>query len=67
MKEQTWRKQMKTKKKLSYSSIPVDDITITKITKRYSEETGIQPEYITKRSIVNMILANYANGKLKEN
>ena len=55
------------KKKLSYSSIPVDDVTITKITKRYSDETGIQPEYITKRSIVNMILANYANGKLKEN
>jgi hypothetical protein len=58
---------MKNKKKLSYSSIPVDDVTINKITKRYSEETGIQPEYITKRSIVNMILANYANGKLKEN
>jgi len=58
---------MKTKKKLSYSSIPVDDVTINKITKRYSDETGIQPEYITKRSIVNMILANYANGKLKEN
>jgi hypothetical protein len=58
---------MKTKKKLSYSSFPIDDLTITKITKRYSEETGIQPEYITKRSIVNMILANYANGKLNEN
>jgi hypothetical protein len=58
---------MKTKKKLSWSSIPIDDLTINKITKRYSEETGIQPEYITKRSIVNMILANYANGKLKEN
>jgi hypothetical protein len=58
---------MKNKKKLSYSSIPVDDVTITKITKRYSDETGIQPEYITKRSIVNMILANYANGKLNEN
>jgi hypothetical protein len=58
---------MKNKKKLSYSSIPVDDVTINKITKRYSDETGIQPEYITKRSIVNMILANYANGKLKEN
>jgi len=58
---------MKTKKKLSYSSIPVDDVTINKITKRYSDETGIQSEYITKRSIVNMILANYANGKLKEN
>jgi len=58
---------MKNKKKLSYSSIPVDDVTISKITKRYSDETGIQPEYITKRSIVNMILANYANGKLNEN
>jgi len=58
---------MKNKKKLSYSSIPVDDVTIIKITKRYSDETGIQPEYITKRSIVNMILANYANGKLNEN
>ncbi len=57
---------MKTKKKLSWSSIPIDDVTITKVKKRYSEETGIQPEYITKRSIVNMILANYANGKLKE-
>ena len=57
---------MKNKKKLSWSSIPIDDLTINKITKRYSEETGIQPEYITKRSIVNMILVNYANGKLKE-
>lgn len=57
---------MKTKKKLSWSSIPIDDLTISKITKRYSEETGIEPQYITKRSIVNMILANYASGKLKE-
>ena len=57
---------MKNKKKLSWSSIPIDDLTISKITKRYSEETGIEPQYITKRSIVNMILANYANGKLKE-
>ncbi len=57
---------MKNKKKLSWSSIPIDDLTITKITKRYSEETGIEPQYITKRSIVNMILCNYANGKLKE-
>ena len=57
---------MKNKKKLTWSSIPIDDLTIAKITKRYSEQTGIQPEYITKRSIVNMILVNYANGKLKE-
>ena len=57
---------MKTKKKLTYSSIPIDDITLTKIIKRYSEETGIQPEYITKRAICNLVLANYANGKLKE-
>ena len=56
----------KIKKKLTYSSIPVDDITITKITKRYSDETGIQPEYITKRSIVNLVLSQYDNGKLKE-
>lgn len=54
------------KKKLSYSSIPIDDTTITKIIKRYSEETGIQSEYITKRAIVNLVLTNYANGKLKE-
>ena len=57
---------MKTKKKLTYSSIPIDDITLTKIIKRYSEETGIQPEYVTKRAICNLVLANYANGKLKE-
>lgn len=56
----------KMKKKLTYSSIPIDDITITKIIKRYSDETGIQPEYITKKSIVNLVLSQYANGKLKE-
>jgi hypothetical protein len=56
----------KMKKKLTYSSIPIDDITITKIIKRYSDETGIQPEYITKRSIVNLVLSQFANGKLKE-
>ena len=56
----------KIKKKLTYSSIPVDDVTITKIIRRYSDETGIQPEYITKRSIVNLVLSQYANGKLKE-
>jgi hypothetical protein len=52
------------KKKLTWSSIPVDDVTINKIIKRYSEETGIHPEYITKRAICNLVLANYANGKL---
>ena len=52
------------KKKLTYSSIPIDDITINKIIKRYSEETGIQPEYISKKSICNLVLTNYANGKL---
>jgi hypothetical protein len=57
---------MKTKKKLTYSSIPIDDTTIIKIIKRYSDETGIQPEYITKRSIVNLVLSQFANGKLKE-
>ena len=56
----------KIKKKLTYSSIPVDDITIAKIIKRYSDETGIQPEYITKRAICNLVLSQYANGKLKE-
>ena len=56
----------KIKKKLTYSSIPVDDVTITKIIKRYSDETGIQPEYISKKSIVNLVLSQYANGKLKE-
>jgi hypothetical protein len=54
------------KKKLTYSSIPVDDITIAKIIKCYSDETGIQPEYITKKSIVNLVLSQYANDKLKE-
>ena len=52
------------KKKLTWSSIPVDDVTINKIIKRYSEEIGIHPEYITKRAICNLVLANYANGKL---
>jgi hypothetical protein len=56
----------KIKKKLTYSSIPVDDVTITKIIRRYSDETGIQPEYITKKSIVNLVLSQFANGKLKE-
>ena len=56
----------KTKKKLTYSSIPIDEITIDKIIKRYSEETGIQSEYITKRAICNLVLSQYANGKLKE-
>ena len=58
------REVTRMKKKLSYSSIPIGDVTIEKITKRYSEETGIPTEYISKKSICNLILANYANGKL---
>lgn len=52
------------KKKLKWSSIPVDDLTLKQIVERYAKETSIPVETITKRAIVNLLLANYANGKL---
>lgn len=51
---------MKVKKKLKWSSIPIEDEVIEACYKQHAKNTGIQSEYISKRALVNYILVQFA-------
>lgn len=52
------------KKKLKYSSIPVQDEVIEKCYQKYLADTGIySSQYVPKRSLIEYILNKYLEGK----
>jgi hypothetical protein len=47
------------KKKLSFSLVRVSDTLLEECFAKHEEQTGMQREYISKQTIVNLILSKY--------